>query len=258
MKKSVLLLAIVLLCHDAVITASTKVAVLRSWGDVTTFAELNNNWSSYGTTPLEVDTSLMASSNFTYTDLAQIGADVLWISDAAGGSEQYSADEIAAVQQYANEGHAVLGTYVTFQFGNTDNRGLAPIFGLREDISYNTTEVSADQTFDILTNHPIFNGISDPYNSDGYPNAQVPADDLTWDESDLMGAQLLAQTLDNRGIITWYETSAYHAIYISEMVEYNGNAMDAQFLYNALTVPEPCSLVLLSLGGLMLRRKSKS
>jgi len=35
-----------------------------------------------------------------------------------------------------------------------------------------------------------------------------------------------------------------HAIFVSEMVEYNGSAIDKQFLYNALTLPEPATLTL--------------
>ena len=217
------------------------VAVVRSWGAVPVFNELNNNWQAYGKVPLSIDTSLMLVESFTYEDLAATGADVVWLSDPAGGPQQYSNAEIDAIMQYASEGHSILGTFLVFQWVAADNRGLAPIFGLLEEIDYNTEEVSADASFDLLVeDHPLFHEVTDPYVTGGYINAQVPAEDFSWDPGDLGAARLLAQTADNRGVITLYEANAYHAIFVSKMVEYNGNGMDSQFLYNALTLAPSC------------------
>ena len=229
--------------------ANIKVSVVKSWGDVPVFQELTDNWSAYGSTQLAIDASLMNVSNFTYQDLVDTDADVIWLSDPAGGARRYSAAEITAVMDYAAAGHSILGTYATLQFADCDNRGLADVFGLRSDIQYNTWEAPASQRFDILVDHPLFNGIPNPYVTSGYYNAQVPANDEKWDAGDLGAAQLLARTDDGRGIITWYETDAYHASYVSEMVEYNGSTVDTQFLYNALTIPEPATLLLLGLGA---------
>jgi hypothetical protein len=52
-------------------------------------------------------------------------------------------------------------------------------------------------------------------------------------------ATLLAKTSDNRGVITYFEAEAYHAVYVSELVEFVENpqgAADTQFLYNVLTL----------------------
>ena len=212
-----------------------RVAVIRSWGYVPVFTELNDNWEAYGSVSLTIDTSLLEGS-FTYEDLVNTGADVVWLSDPAGGAAQYSTAEIEAVQQYVHEGHSILGTYAVFGWSKVDNRDLAPLFGLPGDAEYNSTTVTVSQTFDILVSHTLFRDVNDPYVSSGYDHAQVPADDLSWDDADLGAAQLLARTDDGRGIITWYETGAYHAIYVSEMVEYHGNTTDTQFLYNALTM----------------------
>jgi len=251
----IMVLAMSLLAVCGMASANIKVAVVRSWGAVPVFDELNNNWEAYGNIPLTIDTSLMGVSSFTYHDLVNTGADVLWISNPSGGGEKYSSAEIDAVARYAGERHSVLGTYRVF---NDDfNLGLAPIFGLRQDIEYNTSVIAANQVFDILVDHPLFYDVPDPYVSEGWPHAQVPANDLRWDAGDFGEAQLLAQTDDGRGVITWYETEQYHAIYVSEMVEYHGNSTDTQFLYNALTVPEPGTVCLLGLGGLSLLRRRR-
>jgi len=238
-------------------SANIKVAVVKSWGSVPVFTELNDNWAAYGTVPITIDTSLMNVSSFTYDDLVNTGADVLWISDPSGIGWHYSSVEVDAVAQYAGEGHSVLGTYRVFN-GVNGNSELAPVFGLRQDIEYNTSPISAGQVFNIIVEHPIFNEISDPYISGGWPYAQVPLNDLKWDPVDLGTAQLLAQTDDGRGVITWYKTESYRAIFVSEMVEYYGNSIDTQFLYNALTIPEPGTILLFGLGGLALLRKRRT
>lgn len=255
-------MALVTVLGVGMASANVKVAVVRSWDQVPVFTELNNNWAAYGTIPLTVDTSLHGVDSFTYQDLANTSADVLWLSDPAGGLEQYSDAEIDAVQQYVSEGHSILGTYLVFRFSDVyshvDNRRLAPIFGLRQDIEYNTSPIPADQVFDILVDHPLFRDVPDPYISGGWPHAQVPLNDLKWDAGDFGTAQLLAQTDDGRGVITWYKTESYYAIYVSEMVEYLGNPTDTQFLYNALTIPEPETVLLIGIGGIALLRKHRA
>jgi hypothetical protein len=238
--------------------SAVDVAVVKSWGEVSVFGELNSNWSAYGSVPLQIDTSLLEVPNFSYQDLVNTGADVLWLSDPAGGTMQYSPSEIDAIAQYAAEGHSILGTFCVFQWHEYDNRGLAPIFGLLAEIQYNTDIVVADDSFEILdTNHPLFRDVPNPYVTGGYEHAQVPADDWSWDPGDLGSATLLARTPDRRGIITWYETASYHAIFVSKMVEYGGNIDDTQFLYNALTIPSPGALVLLGAAMLSCARRRR-
>ena len=150
--------------------ADVKVAVLRGWGSVSAFSDLNSNWSAYGTTPLAIDSSLVRSSSFTYEDLVRINANVLWLSNPSGGTMNYTPAEIQAVQRYASEGHSLLGTYVVFQYGGCDNRGLAPLFGLGNTTSYNSTEIAANQSFTLLApSNPLFARLSNPYVSSGFP-----------------------------------------------------------------------------------------
>ncbi len=258
----------VMVMLSATASGAIRVASVRGWSSGSQSAQgmlskLEADWSQYGSIAITTDISLHTTDHFTYEDLVATGADVVWLSDPAGYNQQFSADEIAAVERYANEGHSVIGTYAVFQHRDTDNRALAPLFGLRSDIGYVTDftngveyDNSAEGSFDLIKNHPLFYNVDDPLVNNGHMYAHLPQDDLSWEDEDLAGAEILAVTSDNRGIITWYQTDEYHAIYVSEMLEYD-LSIDPQFFYNAFTIPEPCSLVLLGLGGLVLRRKCR-
>ena len=241
-----------------------KVATVRSWGDpawgeLQILSELNNHWSSYGTTPLTIDTSLHTVSSFTYEDLVRTGADVLWLSDSAGGGNNFSSAEKDAIKLYVQQGHSIFGTFAVFQHPNgQDNRALAPLFGLKSDLDYvGNTGPFNSTAFNILVQSSLFGNVPNPYVSAGFPYGFVPSNDRRWDSGDLAGAQFMAKTSDNYGVITWYHTASYQAVYVSEMVEYNSysNRADAQFLYNVFTTtPEPATILLFTLGGMILRR----
>jgi hypothetical protein len=213
------------------------VVLLKSFacGGASAWAELNTEWPSYGSIPISIDHTSLSCSDFTYDDLVASGADVLAVSDAAGGGEQFSQEEVAAVAQYTSEGHNLIATYVTFQYG-TDNRALAPLLGLRSDLTYNTSEVPISNQFARTDGSAcLFRDVPDPWTSSGYSFTQVPADDLRWDESDLAGATIVAQCDDNLGVITIFDAGTYTGIYISNMPEYFGSKVDKQLLYNAIT-----------------------
>jgi hypothetical protein len=222
---------------------AVKVAIVRSFQGpaegLPVIAELNEHWDRYGDIRVEIDRSLQSVTSFTYQDLVDTGADVLWISNPAGANEQYSNDEVAAIAQYANEGHHVFGTFRVFRFELIDNRKLAPVFGLPE-ISYNISSVTSNLNFTLLDEeHPVLRDLPSPYITGGFNRAQVPNDDSAWDAGDLGDAMLLAITPDKRGIITIHETESYHAVYVSIFVEFVSDpveAADTQFIYNALTL----------------------
>lgn len=222
-----------------------KVAVVRSWGNANSLAamkELNDHWDQYGDVRVEINHSLHEVASFTYEDLVNTGADVLWLSNPAGQPRLYSQAEIDAVKQYALEGHHVLGTYRVFRFLSTDNRKLAPIFGLTEQL-YNSGSNVAEQTFELLQPlHPLFHNVPSPFTSEGFGQTQAPANDLSWGAADLGVAQLLARTDDEAAAITIFEGENHHAIYISKFVEFvnpPAGKPDTQLLYNALTYGAP-------------------
>ena len=266
MKRTIQIVCVALVVSISVSSSSAevKVAVVRSWYTgmgLPVFSELSSNWSAYGTIPVTVDTSLIMGGSFTYQDLVDTQADVLWLCNSAGGQMQFSSAQMSAVAQYVDEGHSILGTFKLFSYSSTLNLELAPIFGLPADLVYNNdTGASADRSFEILVPGPFFNGIGglgDSYQSSGYPRAQVPADDSSWDAEDLGLAELQARTPDKRGVITRRQMGLHHAIYVSEMVEYYGSATDTQFIYNALTTPEPATMSLLALGGLAVLKRRR-
>jgi hypothetical protein len=217
--------------------------VVKSWngGGASAWQELNDEWPLYGDIPIFIDTTTLGDGPFTFQDLVDTGADVVILSDPAGGTQQYSASEIDAISSYASIGHNVLGTYATFQWTDIDNRGLAPVFGLRSDLLYNTVEVGISNTFNVIDfgNH-LFQGMPDQWNSQGYANTQVPVEDLRWDEPDLAGAEVAAESDDFRAMISVYDGGPYTGIFVSNMPEYFGGSLDKQLLYNAITYPRPC------------------
>jgi hypothetical protein len=219
--------------------------VVRSWGSGSgslVWRHLNENWSSYGSIPIAIDyTSLHEVNSFTLADLETIGADVVIVSNPSGGTQQWTPPEVAALETYASAGHNLVGTYLLLVWqggGATDNRILAPPWGLRSDLAY-LGHVDASDSPLLEPGHCLFRNIASPLDLGGYPYAQTP-DDLMWDESDLAGASFLARSDDRTTVVTTYDAGGYDAHYISSMPEYqDGSELDAtQWLYNAISCIE--------------------
>jgi hypothetical protein len=220
---------------DIVPAKSVKVVLLKSWGVTSVWEAMKTNWQNFGKIPVTIDDSTYIDSDFTYQDIVKSKANVIVISDPSGGGKQYSAAEISAVSKYARKGHTVLGTYAVFQYGSTDNRGLAPVFGLSSKIDYNTTQVGISNLFKkIKTKECLFKGISGKsWQSDGYPYTQVPATGV-W-KGHLGKATAVAQSDEYVGVVTLYAAATYSSVFVSNFPEYNGGTDDEQLLYNAVT-----------------------
>lgn len=209
-----------------------KVVLLRSWGVTSGWEDLKTQWQNYGTVPITIDDSTYINSDFTYQDLVNSGANVIVLSDPAGGVSQYTKAEVAAVAQYAMAGHTVLGTYLVFEFGSQDDRGLMPVFGLNPTFPY--TFASISNSFTQTRSSCLFRNIPTTWQSSGYPYSQVPTQGK-WTASTLKSATLLADSDSGVGVISVYKPGNYTAVYISNFPEYNGGTYDLQLLYNAST-----------------------
>ena len=135
--------------------------------------------------------------------------------------------------KYAKKGHPVIGTYLVFQYSSTDNRALAPIFGLDPTLTYSYTSIS-NQFSEVKQHQCLFKGISGSgWQSDGYAESQVPSSG-NW-TGNLHKAKALAESDSYVGVISTYATKKYTGVFISNFPEYNGGTDDEQLLYNAST-----------------------
>jgi hypothetical protein len=220
---------------DVAPAKTVKVLLLKSWGHTSIWDDMSTNWQNFGKIPVSVDDTTYIGTDFTYQDLVSSKANVIVLSNPAGGIQQYSQAEIAAVLKYAKKGHTVIGTYIVFQWVGIDNRGLAPVLGLSSKIDYNTTQVGISNLFNkTKPTQCLFKGITGKsWQSDGYPYTQVPTTGK-W-TGHLGKATAVAQADTFVGIVSLYTTPTYKGVYVSNFPEYNGGTDDEQLLYNAST-----------------------
>jgi len=233
----------------AVPAKPVKAVVVASWSGCGSsgviWDALNANWSSYGNVPVTIDYSNQAlcGATFTLDALEASGADVVILDDPAGISNEFTSDQIDALKTYAEEGHDLIGTYLTFAWtGNSiDNSGLAPLFGLVKNNGWNGGENNIIATYKLKKKvkaaKPLFRGLAKSYVSTGYNSSQLPGDGV-WSTNDLDGAKLVGLNADKSAAITVYTEGSYNAVFIANMPEYGGGAQDQQFFYNALIYPK--------------------
>lgn len=219
--------------HTMNAPARTVTAIIvKSWGDNPVWADLNANWSTYGKIAVSIDHTSLINSDFTYRDLVNSKANMIILSDVAGGVKQYSSAEFAAIAKYAKKGHSVLGTYAMFQSGATDDRGLAPVFGLSSTLTYSFTGIS--NNFKKDGKACLLNKIPSSWLSNGYNQSQMPSSG-SW-TGNLGKAKAVADSDTFVGVISLYRTKTYTGIYVSNMPEYQTTGGDdEQLLYNAIT-----------------------
>jgi hypothetical protein len=169
---------------------------------------------------------------------------VVILDDPAGTGGQFSPAEVAALQTYADDGHDLIGTFLTFWWLNggaeVDNSALAPLFGLKEDAGWTADEIAITPTYKLSRKRyarPLVRDLPKPYVSTGYNYSQRPGD-LTWSKNELHGAKLVGRNADKSAAITVLRAAQYNAIYIANMPEYEGGTADKQFLYNAIIYPK--------------------
>src|SRR5436190_7605815 len=215
--------------------------VVKSWGNCSSgsliWDDLNANWSSYGSIPISINYSYagLCSTNddVTLPELEATGANVVILDDPAGQNAQWSAADTTALMQYAQEGHNVIGTYLTFVWGTTDNRALAPLFGLKSSIAYKGGDLAITPTYaERYPGLPLFRNVGNPYVSAGYNYSQRPADGV-WSPNELTLGKLVARISGGSAAIVVRRSPPFYGIYIANMAGIPGSSIDKQWFYNA-------------------------
>ena len=223
---------------------SVKAVLIYPWGGcapASGWDELAAGWPMYGTTMLQIDSSTFCSTStpVTYAALVADKASVLVFSDTAGGEYTLSPAEVAAITQYVQAGHNIVGTFLTFLYAShgDDNTALAPLFGLASSFAATVPSVLPDYSISRIR-APLFRAVPNPFDSGSYPGTQAPSGGHGWGQSALSGAKYVARTSGHRAAITIYKSQAYRyqAVYISSMPEFSPDTAGEQFLYNALTL----------------------
>jgi hypothetical protein len=219
-------------------SSMVKAVVVKSWnsaGSEVIWPYITANWWKYGSTEVTVDdSSLIDVQSFTLQDLINSGADVVILSNPAGVHKEFTQIEFQALTDYCSSGHNLIGTYSLLQSSSYDNLILAPLFGLNDTIQYSGGIPDSMIYYYLEPTNYLFNNINEPYVSNGYRYSQVPAVG-NWITSALDGAEVVGLTRDTAAVITQYNAGNFWSIYISNMPEYFGDTLDAQFLYNAIT-----------------------
>lgn len=236
-----------------------NVVILDSQGtwdlELTNWEFLNEHWDSFGDTPVEIDFTSFehfdapAPLDFDYEDIAATGADVVVISTASQFAFEYTQEEVDAVTQYVAEGHGII---ITYQSLEGTNSGLAPLVGLDEDISLETNTFEPLE-FEMTQDHPIFQGVDDPYatgvNFMATPGVAPASWPVTTGE---IVASVDGTTLPvvKQGAIVVNETDTYRGVYFPHYLENmsgGSNDIDAKVFYNALvwtgTTDTECTIV---------------
>jgi hypothetical protein len=206
------------------------------------WADLNANWSKYGSVPVSITTGgHLCEGTFTLVDLEASGADTV-ILDLTAAVYTLTPDEIQALQTYLEQGHTLLGEANVFQWKSKHiDNGLAPLFGLAEQSTwYKDGLQGMSPTYQLNEQDPdaavLLRDVNNPYVSSLYGQGQKPAH-KKWRANVLAGARYIGLTQDKRNAISVYDGPGYTAIYISSQAAYGSTPDDLQFLYNAIVYP---------------------
>lgn len=221
--------------------ATIKAVVVKSWSQCSSgslvWDDLNANWSSYGSTPISIDYSNpdLCGGSFTLAALEASGADVVILDDVAGGTQQFTPQEVSDLTTYASEGHNLLATYVTFAYSGIDNTALAPLFGLKKGAGWTGGDVQINPTYSLHRKkaRALLRHIPNPYQSIGFNYSQRPGDGA-WSKNELNGGVIAGINADKSAAIISFKGPGYYAAYIANMPEYGGGTQDKQFIYNAI------------------------
>lgn len=220
-----------------------KIVVVRSFGtksgSVIEFGwkDLNTNWESYGTTPIEIDWDTLNKTSISYSDIAASGADVLVISASAGLGlpqtwSELSYGEIAAIKQYTVEGHGLIATGTTFYPAIPNNDALTDMFGIVNQ-TYDLDQDAETSLDHVSIGHALLTNVPDPL-AIGLNYSAIPSDDGSWDAADMRPGSLGGTYVASSGGLTTTVVEFKKLVYFSWVPEWFGSADDMQILYNAM------------------------
>jgi hypothetical protein len=216
--------------------------VVKSWSgcgsDEVVWNALNRDGAQFGDVRVRIayhDRALCdRASEVTYDALEASGAQTVILSDPAGGGAQFDASEIDAITRYVQEGHNLVATFLTLQYTDIDNRGLAPLFGLDAAVTYGRRK-SASGSYTLRPHAPLFAGLGGQYDTGGYLASQKPPGGH-WTNAAADEGRILAFDVDRKAAILQYCGAGFRSILFTQMPEYHGNAQDQQVLYNAIVM----------------------
>jgi len=220
--------------------APVRAAVVRSQGTYRyprMWEELNNNWNEFGNVPVEVDYTTLAGNNLTLQQIEATNANVLILSVPSG---TYTDAEIDAIIDYVEAGHGIIVTYVRF---SENKERLAQLVGLSESTSLGTNTFTFGIEFDLfVADHPVFNGVSQPYHSGvrfmAWPKTAGAIWPITTGQA-IAESWSLTDSVVRHGIIIANQVDTYRGLYFSHYIEsdhYLGrhNQQDTQVFYNGV------------------------
>ncbi len=212
-----------------------KAVVLHSAGNVdsaiiTNWQVLNNEWHLFGDTMVYIDYTTLNKEGITYEDIAATEADVLIIScayDPYAGWE-FSDSEIDAIVRYVREGHGLIATAGTFYYYVPNNNKLAPLFGLKENITW---VVSGTDLLHLLNaTHPLFNKVPNPL---VFPEVGTATpNDGNWDSNELVDGKYLALGHFKESAIVMRRGLIYISPWLEIVPPYYHHHL--QLIYNAI------------------------
>ena len=174
---------------------------------------------------------------------------VIVVCEASAADSSYSSVEVDRITDFVSNGGGLL-----IMGDNTDceNENIQPVaspFGISLGLSY--IEPS-DVYTSTLADHPVFDGVSEIYmRAAGEISAVFPSNEIAWQEE--TGMALVAAGVYGNGRVValgdinpWAETGYYDEA---------DNVLFSINTFEYLAIPEPCTLLLLGFGAVMLRKQ---
>jgi len=179
--------------------------------------------------PLHIDYGDPALCTGTVTEeaLEASGAQVVILSDPAGGQVPFTQDEADALMRCAQAGHDVM-----FHWRDTDKRILAPLYGLDADRGY-VVDRAGSPNFQARAHSPLFEDIGQEYTTTGFAASQVLWH-KKWTKAAVGKGRIEAHDDGRRAAIVRHCGAGCRADLFTFMPEYGGGTQDQQVLYDAI------------------------